>query len=819
VVCAAGPSLNRNLAELAPRRDRVVLIAADTALKPVLAAGLEPDFVVALDPSPLNARHLMALPPLPRTWLVAEAALDGSALRAFEGRTLFFRVGDNDPWPWLQACRVDCALLPAWGSVLTAAFELAVRLGCDPVAFAGADLAYTGGQTYCRGTVYELDWARGVVEGQPLPRVWRRAIARRAVQETGDVAGSTVLTAPHLLAFRAWLAERVLLEPSRRVVNLTGAGLLAGEGIEQGSMDWLDTLPVASLRLHRSASAAAPAGREVLALELSRAITASEPIATWRARLGEGAGYDRLAPVLLRVRDALSEPPARWAEPAPAPVPREVAIAHLPEAVAVLRAARSGVPSPGWAVEGLRQSRSPGSPCGILAALMRHRRLLSAEGAGRPPGADDAADWERLLSRPSSAGVGELAAALAVAAGACLVSAGRAHASVAAPRGRLSTARPARRGGERDVRRLLLESCLLAMAAARQTVEPEWRRALAALDAVATASDESTDTLMRLACSTGDRSWRWAAGVPASALAGVIGGAALLSREGAQGRDPIVAAEHDGVRIVVRVSPTRRSAERLAGRLLAWVPHDVLTDRGLPRCLTLSRLDGRRALATPRGSLSSFIVDAAGTFTPAPAWRRPIVAEVHGPAGELAWSHESQPHLLFRETASGEEVAQPAPFQPYSMIWRNDREALWSSDTGLWAWRVGRPPERLVALPPSVIVTSDGRRVQLDPLPIVGGRLERLRLPTGWTFDLESGDVTERGLGQDGQSWSECRHRGLVARTFTDADVIEVGREGASRTLWLAWPLPRTAAWLDDCLVLNTAVGEVVRFSTLPELL
>src|SRR5690606_27225648 len=51
VVVSAGPSLVRNIHELAKPgvRDRVCIIAVQTTLKPLLAAGVRPHFVVALD--------------------------------------------------------------------------------------------------------------------------------------------------------------------------------------------------------------------------------------------------------------------------------------------------------------------------------------------------------------------------------------------------------------------------------------------------------------------------------------------------------------------------------------------------------------------------------------------------------------------------------------------------------------------------------------------------------------------------------------------------------------------------------------------------
>ncbi len=230
VVAGAGPSLNRNLEELRPLRDRVVLVAADTALRPCLAAGLTPDLVVAVDPGAANARHLVGLPVGATPALVAEASLRGAALAAFTGRSYFYRVAAHHPWPWLHGHGVDVTTLRAWGSVLITAFDLAVRLGGDPVIFIGADLAFTDGQPYCRGTVYEEDWTAWQASGQSLADIWRGAIAMHpAVTERhGD---ETIATAPHLVQFRDALLDASRTAPCR-VVNATGRGILRGPAVE-----------------------------------------------------------------------------------------------------------------------------------------------------------------------------------------------------------------------------------------------------------------------------------------------------------------------------------------------------------------------------------------------------------------------------------------------------------------------------------------------------------------------------------------------------------------------------------------------------------
>src|SRR5690606_41571291 len=57
-IVGAGPSLGANVADLRRLGDRGVIIAADTAVRPLVTAGVPPHIAVAADSSELNARHL-----------------------------------------------------------------------------------------------------------------------------------------------------------------------------------------------------------------------------------------------------------------------------------------------------------------------------------------------------------------------------------------------------------------------------------------------------------------------------------------------------------------------------------------------------------------------------------------------------------------------------------------------------------------------------------------------------------------------------------------------------------------------------------------
>jgi hypothetical protein len=246
VVVAAGPSLDRQLDDIRTARDRFCLIAVDTALRPLLAAGIDPDYVVAVDPSETNARHLVDVACGSHARLVAELSLPGEVFAAFTGRTIGFRVGLNEPWPWLVQHGVDVGILAAWGSVLFTTIDFACHLGCNPILLTGADLAYTGDRPYCRGTTFGRDWiARGGTE-DTLAAGWMEARDRDLVT-VPDLHGAPTRTPSYFLAVRDGLAELAARKRPTRLINTTDAGILAGTAIEQMTLaSALAMLPIST---------------------------------------------------------------------------------------------------------------------------------------------------------------------------------------------------------------------------------------------------------------------------------------------------------------------------------------------------------------------------------------------------------------------------------------------------------------------------------------------------------------------------------------------------------------------------------------------
>ncbi len=224
ILVAAGPSLDRNIHELRSFQNRALILAADTALKPLLAAGVEPHFVLTGDPGYENYRHLEDAV-THKTHLVAEATTYPDSLTAFAGRTIVCTFVNSSLRAFSELFASKGAL-QAWGSVATMCLDFALRMGCDPIIFVGQDLAFSEGRTYCSGLHWEQQWFAGVQSPEQWERIWADLCAANKIVMTEDLWGRPVASTDKLLSYWNWITAEVEKHPEVRFVNATEGGIL-----------------------------------------------------------------------------------------------------------------------------------------------------------------------------------------------------------------------------------------------------------------------------------------------------------------------------------------------------------------------------------------------------------------------------------------------------------------------------------------------------------------------------------------------------------------------------------------------------------------
>lgn len=144
ILVAAGPSLNRSLPFLKKAAGKCVIIAADSALAPLLKAGVTPDFVTSIDYQDVNFEKL--IPFLGQQWpfsLVAMIKCTPFVPKCFPARRLFFAFPEDRPHDWLVEALGVQEYVPEASSVVHLSLGLALLAGADPIIFLGQDLAFT----------------------------------------------------------------------------------------------------------------------------------------------------------------------------------------------------------------------------------------------------------------------------------------------------------------------------------------------------------------------------------------------------------------------------------------------------------------------------------------------------------------------------------------------------------------------------------------------------------------------------------------------------------------------------------------------------
>ncbi|OQB02772.1 MAG: hypothetical protein BWY20_01868 [Spirochaetes bacterium ADurb.Bin215] len=167
IVAGAGPSLDASLSFLSEIRSKIVLLAVDTALAPLMDAGIKPDAVVILESQFWIEQALYGFSNsgIP---LFADLVVRPHALKITGGPVSFFstRFATSPLLNRLETAGLLPLQVPKLGSVGLAALYIARFIaGNDlPVFFTGLDFSYGSGYAHSRGA--------------PWPELSRRSVSR-----------------------------------------------------------------------------------------------------------------------------------------------------------------------------------------------------------------------------------------------------------------------------------------------------------------------------------------------------------------------------------------------------------------------------------------------------------------------------------------------------------------------------------------------------------------------------------------------------------------------------------------------------------------
>lgn len=224
VLVAAGPSLDKSIADLKKVAGRCVLFAVDSALAPLLKAGIIPDFVTSIDFSSLNFEKIAPFSggDWPFSLIVT---IKGTPLipKRLKARHLVLAFNEDAPQNWICNALAIKDLAPFAFSVAHLSLGVALQMGCNPITFVGQDLGYTtGAADHAAGTVI-------MKEGLP---------ADREIFQVPGVNGNLIATDRGMMSLQKRFEDIIAENPGRTYYNATAAGVHI-QGTEPVALDIL----------------------------------------------------------------------------------------------------------------------------------------------------------------------------------------------------------------------------------------------------------------------------------------------------------------------------------------------------------------------------------------------------------------------------------------------------------------------------------------------------------------------------------------------------------------------------------------------------
>lgn len=202
-IVAAGPSLDDNIDTLAANKDKFVIFAADAAVKPLLKAGIEPDFTTSIERG--NEYQIPFWTDLPsiKTQLFFYPVVHPECLHIYPGpkravyRNYSYYAYFERSWPK--------GLMSSGGSTTHLSFNIARYMGCEEFVFIGVDNAYGGPRedgkyrTHCNNLGYR-EWA----DYLSVDEIKAKKGAHLALFKAPAVDGTEILTS---LTYSQWAQE------------------------------------------------------------------------------------------------------------------------------------------------------------------------------------------------------------------------------------------------------------------------------------------------------------------------------------------------------------------------------------------------------------------------------------------------------------------------------------------------------------------------------------------------------------------------------------------------------------------------------------
>lgn len=154
ILVAAGPSLDNNIQDLKKAKNRAFILAVDTAVKPLIHAGIMPDAFITIDAKKMLS--LVEVDAIRDTPVIAPITANYDIIKRQRGKKIFYYDGYMLAMFAYMAAGKALPEVSTGGSVACSGFSLLYKMGFDTIILVGQDLAYTNNKSHADGTFQKV---------------------------------------------------------------------------------------------------------------------------------------------------------------------------------------------------------------------------------------------------------------------------------------------------------------------------------------------------------------------------------------------------------------------------------------------------------------------------------------------------------------------------------------------------------------------------------------------------------------------------------------------------------------------------------------
>ena len=207
ILVSAGPSLDKNIGDLKKAKGKMFVIAVDTAIRPLLQAGIVPDLFITIDPA--KDLFLFEQEGVSEVPMVLSIGVKKGVSKIHKGRHFYVLNSGDYMANIMKKYKKKVVPTSSGGSVATDAFVLLRKMGFKTIILVGQDLAYPGNRSHAKAAYDDMvDRSKGIYF------------------EVEDIHGGQILTRMDMNHYRRWFEDEIAADNNLHVIDATEGGAL-----------------------------------------------------------------------------------------------------------------------------------------------------------------------------------------------------------------------------------------------------------------------------------------------------------------------------------------------------------------------------------------------------------------------------------------------------------------------------------------------------------------------------------------------------------------------------------------------------------------